>query len=198
MLNSILLQSLLVLLGLAAIVGILVGVGMLLKHGQVVRLNQYLSRWTNTDALAEQLDRPRWSERYFYRHHRLVGASLLIGAAVILNTFLFSYNLRRISNFIKPDYWWLLDALVGMLVIGTVPAAIVGFVMLSKPSLLRDFETSANRWISTDRLLNWINGTHDSVEHSILQHRKLAGVSLIFGSAYILIALGYFLIRGGG
>lgn len=198
MLNAILLQAFLIFLGGAALLGILVGAGMLLKHEQVMRLNQYFSRWMSTDKMGEQFDRPRWTERFFYRHHRLVGAGLLIGAMLVLYTFLISYNLRKISAVIARDYWWLLDALVGLLLIGSVLAAIIGIVMLSRPSLLRDLEKSANRWISTDRLLKFFNGMHYSVEQSIFQHRKLAGIFLICGSLYILIILAYFLFRGAG
>jgi len=194
--NNFLLQPFLIFLGIAAVLGILTGIGMLLKPEHIVRLNQYFSRWTSTDKFSEQFDRPRWSERFFYRHHRLVGASLFIGAVMVLYTFLFSHNLRKISAAIARDYWWLLDALVALLLIGSVLAAIVGLVVLTKPSLLRDFENAANRWISTDSLQHWLNGMHHSVEQSILQHRKLAGALLIFGSFYILVALGYFLFRG--
>lgn len=198
MLNNILLQSFLIFLGGAALLGILVGAGMLLKHEQVMRLNQYFSHWKSTEKFGEHFDRPRSSERFFYRHHRLVGAGLFIGAMLVLYTFVISYNVRKISAVIARDYWWLLDALMGLLLIGSVLAAIIGFIMLSRPSLLRDLEKSANRWISTDRLLKWLNGMHYSAEQSILQHRKLAGVCLIFGSIYILIALGYFLLWSAG
>lgn len=198
MLNHILLQSLLILLAVAAILGILAGVGMLLKHEQVLRLNQYFSRWTSTDNMGEQLDRPRWSERFLYKHHRLVGTIMFLGAMIVLYTFLISYNARRISAFISRDYWWLLDAFMGMLLIGSVLSAIIGFIMLSKPSLLRELENSANHWVSTDRILKWFNDTHYSAEQSILRHRKLSGALLIFGSVYILYALGYSIFRGAG
>ncbi|MDD5177391.1 MAG: hypothetical protein PHQ05_13320 [Sterolibacterium sp.] len=198
MFKSILLQSCLGLLVAAAILGVLVGSGMLMGHERLLRLNQYFSRWTSTDKFGDQLDRPRWTERFFYRHHRLVGASLFLGAIIVLNTFLFSYNLRQISVVIPRDYWWLLDALLGLLLIGSVPAAIIGFIIMTKPSLLRDIETAANRWISTDPLLKYLNAMDYSLERNILQRRKMVGVCLIFGSLYILGALGWFLFRSAG
>lgn len=198
MLNNIPLQSFLIFLGGAAFLGILVGAGMLLKHDQVIRLNNYFSHWKSTEKFGEHFDRPRSTERFFYRHHRLVGTGLFIGSMVVLYTFLISYNLRRISAVIARDYWWLMDALVGLLLIGIVFAAIIGFIMLSKPSLLRDFENLSNRWFSTDSLLKKLNNMHYSAEQTILKHRKLAGILLIIGSIYILIALGYLLLRGAG
>ncbi|MBI3523365.1 MAG: hypothetical protein HY066_02365 [Betaproteobacteria bacterium] len=195
LINSVLLQVFLVSLGVAACLGILAGILMLFRHEQLLRLNQYFSRWMSTDKFGEQFDRPRSTERFFYRHHRLVGAALLFGAMVVLYTFLFSYNLRKISIVITRDNWWWLDAVVGMLLIGSVPAAIVGLIMFSRPSLLRDIENSANRWISTDRLLQWFNGMRYSAEQSILQHRRLAGVTLLFGGLYIMTALGFYFIH---
>ncbi len=195
--NSILLQFFLVFLGGGAIVGILFGAGMLLKHEQVLRLNQYYSRWIGSEKIEEQLDRPRWTERFFYRHHRPVGAGLFIGAMVVLYTFLISYNSRKISSVISPGYLWLLDALLGLLLIGSVVAAIVGFIVLLRPSLLRELETSTNRWIATKRVEKLFNNMHYAFDQSMVRHRKLTGTLLLIGGAYVLIGLGYFLFRGG-
>ncbi len=195
--NSILLQFFLVFLVGGAIVGILFGAGMLLKHEQVLRLNQYFSRWIGAGKIEEQLDRPRWTERFFYRHHRPVGAGLFVGAMVVLYTFLISYNSRTISAVIAPGNRWLLDALLWLLLIGSVVAAIVGFIVLLRPSLLRELEKSTNRWIATKRAAELFNDMHYAFDQSVIRHRKLTGTLLVIGSVYVLIGLGYFLFRGG-
>lgn len=195
-LNDILRQSFLMFLWIGSLAGILVGAGIWLKPEQVMQLNQYFSRWVGSEKIELALDRPRWIERFFYRHHKLVGVGVLLGALGVLYTFLFSYNLRIISAYVPRDYWWLSDALVGMLLIGSGLAALIGTLVLVKPSLLRELEKSSNHWVSTERLQTVFNGMHFSAEQSIIRHHQIAGGAILLGSLYILIVLGYFLFHG--
>lgn len=195
-LNEILTQSFLMFLWMGSVIGVFVGVGLLFKPQQILKLNQYSSRWVGAGHFAQMLDRPRWTERYFYRHSRLVGAGIVVGALIVLYTFLFSYNPRTISAFVPRDYWWLSDALTGMILVGGTLSALVGIIVLARPSLLRDIEKSANHWVSTERLLTLFNSMHFSADQSILRHPRLAGVPILLGSLYILVVLGYSLFRG--
>lgn len=195
--QDILMRFFAILLCVGSIAGILLGTGMLWKPERIVFWNQYFSRWVSADEVTEQLDRPRWIERYFYRHHRLVGATLLIGAIFILYTFLFNHNMRKVSAVMSSGSWGLWDALVGMLLIGSVLAALVSLIVLTRPSLLREFEKSSNRWISTQGMVKLFDGMHHSFDLQILRHRKTAGVLMILGGLYILMMLGPLLWRGG-
>lgn len=194
-LSDILQQSIVKFLWIGSFAGILVGVGLLFKPQQIAQLNQYLSRWVGSDKLNMVLDRPRWIDRFFYRHHRLLGAGVFAGAMAVLYTFLFHYNLRTISALIPHGYWWLSDALMGMLLIGSIVAALVGLIVLTRPSLLRDIEKSANRWVSTEHLHARFNVMNLSAETSLLRHHRVAGVSILLGSLYVLVVLGYSLFR---
>src|SRR3990172_2545496 len=180
-----------------SVFGFLVGVGLLLKPERIVLLNQYFSRWFSAEKMTEQLDRPRSAERFLYRHHRLVGGALFIGAIFVLYTFLFSYNMRRISAAAASGYWVLLDALMAILLVGSVLAALVGIIVATRPSLLREIEKSANRWIATEGIVQLFNSMRYSPDRHILRRGKIAGVFIIAGSLYILIVLGPFLWRGG-
>lgn len=192
-LSDILRQSFLVFLWVGSFAGILLGAGMWLKPAQVIQLNQYLSRWVSSGKMEVMLDRPRWTERFFYRHSKLVGAGVLIGALVILYTFLFSFNVRTISTLVPRAYWWLADALVGMMLIGSGLAALIGALVLTRPSLLREIEKASNRWVSTERFQTMFNGMHFTAEQTMIRHHRIAGVAIMLGSLYILLVLGYFL-----
>jgi len=195
-LNDIVRQSFLMFLWTGSVVGILVGAGMLFRPGQIIQLNQYFSRWVGSDRFGKLMDQPRWTERFFYRHNHLVGAGVLIGALVVLYTFLFTYNARIVSSLVPRGYWWLSDALTGMVLVGGFLSAVVGAIVLVKPSLLREIEKSANHWVSTERLLPLFNSMHFSAEQSIFRHPRVAGVSILLGSLYVLVVLGYLLFRG--
>ena len=195
--RDILTQSFLGLLWVGSAVGILLGAGMLFKPDRIVFLNQYFSRWVGTQKLNEQLDRPRWIERYFYRHHRVVGSFLLIGAVFILYVFMFSYNVQKFSAALPSSTKGLWIALTAMLLVGGVVAALVGIIVLARPSLLRDIEKASNRWISTDRMAKSSDAMHHSFDQSVLRHRKLAGAFLIVGGLYVLIVMSQFFWRSG-
>ncbi|WP_161782383.1 hypothetical protein [Methylobacter tundripaludum] len=196
--NQILLQSSLMLFWSGSIVGVLVGVAMLLKPEQLMRLNQQVSRWVCTEKIAVQFDCRRRVEPFIYRHHRLMGAAVLIGAVFVLHTFLFRYNLRFISTLIPKNYWWLSDALVTMLLIGSVLAALIGGIVLTKPSLLRDIEISANRWICTEHVSSWINSKHHFIEQFFFRYHRFFGTLILTASLYVLVVLRYYLFCGEG
>jgi len=196
MLNDILRQSLLVFLWIGSFVGILLGAGIWLKPEQIVRMNQYFSRWVGSGKIEQALDRPRWTERFFYHNSKLVGSGVLIGALGILYTFLFSFNLRTISTLVPRGYWWLSDAIVAIVLVGSGLAALIGMLVLTKPSVIREIEKASNHWVSTERFQTMFNSMHFSAEQSILRHHRIAGASIMVGSLYILIVLGYFLFRG--
>ncbi len=192
-LNEILVQLFLIFLWAGCIVGIMVGVAILLKNKQLMSLSRRSSRWDCTEKLTLQLDRQCRLEPFVYRHHRLIGAAVLIGAVFVLHTFLFRYNLRITSALIPQNYWWLLDALVAMLLVGSVLAALIGGIVLTKPSLLRDIETSANRWICTEHLLSRINIRHHFIERFSSSYHLLFGAFTLAASLYVFVVLGYFL-----
>ncbi|MBI4293695.1 MAG: hypothetical protein HY661_19635 [Betaproteobacteria bacterium] len=192
---EILLRFLMVILWGGSIVGVLLGVALLLKPEHIATLNQSFSRWVSSDKVADQLDRPRWTERFVYRHHRLVGAFFLIGALCILYVFLFGYNARRISSIFAVGYWGVVDVLVGVMLISSALAALVGLIVLTRPSLLREIEKSSNRWISTEGASKALNATYYNSDGYILRRKKIAGVCMIIGSLYVLIVLSPLLWR---
>ena len=195
--KEILLRFLVAILCGGSVVGVLLGAGMMLKPERTMALNQHFSRWVSSDKIANDFDRPRWTERILYRHHRLIGGLLIIGAVCILYVFLFSYNVRRISSAFAFGYWGLVDALVGIMLVGSVLAALVGLIVLARPSLLREIEKSANRWIGTEGVAKALNSKYYDSDAHILSRKKLAGACMIIGSLYVLIVLGPFLWRSG-
>ena len=195
-LNEILLKSSLTFLWVGSCAGVLVGAGMLLRPAQVVRMNDYLSRWVSTDKVHEAIDRPRWVERHFYRYHRAVGVAVTLGALLVLYTFLFAFDRREIYALIPRGHWWLSNAALNALLVGSALAAVIGVIVIIRPSILKDIEKALNRWVSTERLETLLNSRSYSAEKPILRHSQLAGTFILLGSAYVLVALGQFLFSG--
>jgi len=192
-LNEILRLSLLKFLWGGSVLGVLIGAGLMIQPNWVMHLSRSCSRWISADKVGEVLDRPRWVERVFYRHHQIAGATVFIGALVVLYIFLAHDGLVSVSRLFPRNYSWLFDAAMRILLIGCGLAAFVGAIVVIRPSHLREFEKSANRWVSTDGAVKVFNGMHFGVEHSLFRHHRIAGISITLGSLYVAVVLGYFL-----
>ncbi len=195
-LKQILAQSFLVLFCVGGTAGILLGVTILLKPGRVALLNELFSRWIGPHKLKEQLDRPRWIERYVYRHHRIAGAFLFLGALFVFFVFSLGQEERRLAAMLPAAIRWLWDVLRLMILVGSVLGVIVGNLVFIRPSLLRDFEKSSNRWVSTEKAMNTFDVVHGSFDRQVLRYSKAAGAFMVLGGAYVLIVLGQLLWHG--
>lgn len=193
--NEIFWQSLVIFLWIGSVLAFAVGVAMLFTPAKARQWNKFFGRWIDTHGLETALDRPRWTERFVYRHHRLVGTLLLAGSFFVIYKFL----LRKVGDTIEPmatnDHFGLWQATVAIFVIGGVFGAVLGAIMISKPSLLRELEVASNRWISTEGFLELFNRAHGYLDEVIFSHRKLVGAFLVLASTYIFFRLGNLLLN---
>jgi hypothetical protein len=83
----------------------------------------------------------------------------------------------------------LLDALVLTVLLGALFSALISLFLLLRPSMLRDFEQGANRWVSLRRALKPMEIPRAGVDEYVLQRSRQAGILLVLGSLYVLIML---------
>ena len=194
--NEIVWQSLVLFLWIGSAVALAVGLALLFAPAKARQVNQFFARWIDTRGFESALDRPRWTERVVYRHHRLAGLTLLAGSLFVLYKFL----IKRVGDTVGPiaatDHFGLWQAAAALFVIGGVLGAVIGLIMATKPSLLRELELAANKWISTERYSELFNRTHFSLEEVIFSHRKIVGLFLVLSSSYVILRLGIILLNG--
>ena len=80
----------------------------------------------------------------------------------------------------------LLDALVLSALLGALLAVFVSLFLLLRPSLLRDFEQGANRWVSLRRALKPVEIQREGVDEYVFKYGRQAGILLVLGSLYTL------------
>ncbi len=105
-----------------------------------------------------------------------------------------------VKHFNYPSYLiaGLLDALVLSALLGAVFAAFVALFLLLRPSMLREFEQGANRWISLRRALKPVEIARKGVDEYVFQHGRRVGIVLLLGSLYTLVLLTMWLSRYHG
>jgi hypothetical protein len=194
--NDIVWHSFVLFLWIGSALAILVGIGIWLAPDKTGRINQYFSRWIDTYRLQAALDRPRWTERFMYRHHRLIGGLMLGGALFVLYKFLLTPLKGKISSLTGTDVFGLIDATAAVLTIGAVLGAALGLVMITRPSLLRDLEKASNHWVSTQGFDHIVNRRPVDVDKYAFRYNRVTGLFLILSGLYVFVILTNLLLRG--
>ena len=178
-----------------SIVAVALGICLLIAPQRVWNLSRYLNKWFATSKLTAPLDAPRHIERRVYRHHRKVGAALLVGAPYTLYMLTFHYDpqaaLNTLGRGLNPNLVaWLLESIVFMLITGSVLAIVIALVLIARPSLLRDFETWSNRWYHTDKALKPLETMILTPDEVIMRHPHITAAIFILGGLYVLVSFG--------
>lgn len=186
------LQGLAVVLVLGLVLAFGVGVMLLARPQALFALNQRLSRWVDTRGVFSVLDQPRHLERYFYRHHRILGAAIMLGASYVLWQWAFHYDRHEIvallgRRWVASGLDWIAPALEVALVGLHAAILVVGVLIFFRPSLLKGVERTANRWQEpkTSTLDAMVDGVDDAFEG----HPRVSGLLLVVSAAWCLAAL---------
>jgi signal transduction histidine kinase len=187
-----LLQGLAVALVLGLLLALFVGVLLLARPGAAFAINQWLSRWIDTAPAFSALDRPRSLERYFYRHHRLLGALIVGGASYVLWRWAFVYERSDMiavvgQRWVSAGLDWLPVALEAALVALHVVILVVGALIMFRPSLLKGVERAANRWQQPSA--NRLDAVVGNLDETFEGHPRVSGLILTISATWCLLAL---------
>lgn len=184
-----------------ALLGVLLAVLLIFRPQHLEQFNRVANRWVSTRHISQWLDRSISIEHWFYRHHRAVGAAIVLGAAYIFIYFGFrfdrAYTLLRWSQKLPlpaPQLNGLLNALVLGALTGGAVALITGLFLWFRPSLLRGVEEQSNRWVSSRRATKVLDVPHGQVDIFVAQHARKAGWLLLLGSIYLFFAMARLLV----
>jgi hypothetical protein len=190
-------QGLLAVLVLGLTLAVIVGVLLLARPRALFALNAWLSRWVDTGSTFRMLDQPHHLERFFYRHHRAVGAMIAAGAAYVLWSWAFAYDRADViailgRRWISAGLDWV-PAALEVAVVGLHGAILaVGLLVLFRPSLLKGLERTANRWqdgpaaTPLDSVVGNLDGAFEG-------HPRISGLVLVVSAFWCLLALAPFI-----
>lgn len=191
-----LLQSFVIFLIVGSLVGIAVGALLILRPQSLQRAGGILNRWTSTRHLDQSLERSVSIDPWFYRYRQTGGALTLLGALYVLYYFTVKLDRNGAIDGLSRHYslpasviGGLLDALVLSSILGALFAILVGVFLLLRPSMLRDFEQSANQWLSLRRALKPMEKPRSGVDEYVYKHGRRIGILLVLGSLYTLVFL---------
>lgn len=182
-----------VFIALAGVVGLLAGAVLVIRPGWLVQLGKHANRWVSTRSLDSTLERSFNFGKWFYQHHRATGGLMLAGACWTSIYFIAAFDKYRALDELAHLIRWprvllsgLLDATVLLVLAGSVFAALVSLFLLLRPSLLREFEQGADRWISTRSAQETLEAPRDWPDSYVLHHSRVFGLLLLLASLFML------------
>jgi hypothetical protein len=125
--------------------GMIAGAGLLLMPERAFGEQSRWRQWLLEHDLATQLNLYQKIEKPLYRHHRLVGAALTVGALALLTL------MAKLQSYLFATSVWnqIQGVRLAMLFAWALAilALIIGIFFLVRPSALKGVETLSNRWI---------------------------------------------------
>lgn len=166
-----------------SLIALIFGLGLLLIPDTVLKLNTKINQSFTPKIKNARIK----SEPFFYRHAKVNGAILILGSLFVLYT-LFTFNFYSLIPYLpkqfSPAVWsWLLHAGKVFFFIGSAFILVFGLIVFIRPSLIKSFETAANRWFSVQPFFSFLN-THIDIDN-----KWLSTYPRIFGFFFILFAL---------
>lgn len=186
-------QGLLVALMVGLVFALFVGVLLLVRPPALFALNAILNRWIDTDSVLGKLDQPHHIERFLYRHHRVLGVMIVAGAGFVLWRWAFAYERSELlaalgTRWLARGLDWVPAAVETALVALHGAILVVGVLVIFRPSALKGFERTANRWQRgpvTTPLDSVIGGVDDAFEG----YPRVSGLLLVLAACGCLLAL---------
>jgi len=193
-------QAIFIVLLVGAALGLVAGLLLIFDSARAFRASDILNRWVSTRAAIRPLEEHRDISRPMYRMHRFVGLLICAGALYALVVIGMPYGTAAIAKSLgtlgSPRVAsWLSDSLRAFLLIGNFAALAFGIVFTVRPSALRALEAWADRRISGRRASKPLDQMRFTADEFVRAHPRLVGALVALGSLYVLLNLGFALLR---
>jgi hypothetical protein len=193
-------QTIFIFLALGSLFALAAGLLLVFGSQAAFRISESMNRWVSTRAALRPLEEHHSISRPLYRLHRLVGAMICAGALyslIVLGTPSGAAAIVKSLSGIGPPRMsaWLSESLRAILLVGNFGALLFGLVFTVRPSALKSLEAWADRRISARKSTKPLEEIHLTADKFTRAHPRLIGVVVILGSLYVLVNLGYALVR---
>lgn len=199
-LSQIVQQTIFIFLLLGSAFALVAGLMLLFDSQRAFRIGKRLDRWVSTRKAIRPLEEYHSISRPLYRMHRMVGMLICAGALyalVVLATPEGGAAVTKSLSGLGPVRFasWISDSLRIILLTGNAAALLFGLVFIVRPSSLRSLEAWADRRISPREPTKTLEQMHLAPDQFARMHPRLIGGLVTAGSLYVLLNLGYALLR---
>lgn len=173
----------------------LLGLWILSVPDNFLKVAQMMSKWISTDQYFDYMDRPRYQERFIYKHHHVAGVLIVLGAMYTLVMLSGDVDIKKLPVIIN-SFWssWIYNSFYYLLIGANLLAVAAGIVVFIRPSLLKGVEGSLNKWISTGDNLKKLDETHEISLDILPGNPRLFGLAVMLGGLYIILSMAVVLL----
>ena len=192
-LSEIIFDTTMIFIIIGAFFGLAFGIGLLVNPELTLRLNEKLSTKISMRQKTRNIEVPIKSEAVFYKHARISGSVLMLGAAYVIYSLL-TFDIYSIipllPKTLDPFIWqWLLDATQLFFLVSCVFIFFFGVTVFIRPSALKNFEAKANTWISTRKGFQGMNADINFLNKLVLTYPRASGVYISIFALIVLVFL---------
>lgn len=132
------------------------------------------------------------SEPFFYRHAKVNGSILILGSLFIfytLVTFNFNMLIPYLPGQISPSVCkWLSQAGQLFFYIGSAFILVFGLIVFIRPSLMKNIETIANRWLSIPPIFSFLSTNRKPGNQWLSAYPRILGLFFTLFALFILFS----------
>ncbi len=174
-----------------AALSMLYGLWLIISPKSALLLNHKINKSFSMREVTKPLEMPISIERIFYRHAKITGSLLMLGALYLFYVLLwelnFSHLAKNLPGLTTLIWEWLLQAFQIFFAIMSVVIFLMGFLILVRPSLLKPLEEKANTWISTRQKMQFMSEELGQADKLLdLFPRQFGTIILITGTIILL------------
>ncbi len=178
-----------------SVLAVAAGLWLLMGPGSFSSFSGLANRWVSTRSADRWLETPHYIERFFYRHHKIFGILLIVGAAFAIYQLTLMYGRAETLAALAipaqhPAAEAFASSIIVFLLAGNLVVFFIGAAVLGRPSLLRGVEATSNRWISTRKAYTVLDSTVDAPDRLAERHPRLLGMLIVGGGLYAALQLG--------
>lgn len=191
--TTLIVPGLLLALILLLLVAFAVGLAIAIRPALLDRLRGVSDQRVSFRRATRPLDIPRNIDPWFYRHHRLYGAVVVVLSAFLLYFLAFGYETPAWVAVFPPEYREI--ALMGaevarfLLWLVAVLGVITGTTVFVRPSALKGVEAWANHWITPRRLTRGLDREYGHPDAWASRHPRAWGLVIALSAGLVLLAL---------
>ncbi len=169
----------------------LYGLWLIISPTTALKLNQRINKSFSLRETTKPLEKPVHIESKFYRHAKISGILLILGAIYLLYLLFWELNFEELAKNLPGltvlTWEWLLQAFQVFFGIMSVIVFLMGFLILLRPSQLKPLEEKANTWVSTRQKMQFMSEDRGQADKLLDQFPRQFGAIILVAAAIILL-----------
>lgn len=179
-----------------AALSMLYGFWLIISPKSALTLNQKINKSFSMRKTTKSLEKPISIESWFYRHAKIAGILLMLGAIYLIYLLFwqldFNYLAKSLPGLTILMWEWLLQSFQIFFVIMSAIVFLMGFLILVRPSQLKPLEEKANFWISTRQKMQFMSNEMGQADKLLDQFPRQFGTIIIVAATIVLLNMNKF------